>query len=195
VQGIAHPDGEEATARAAAATNVPFIMSTASTRSIEDVAHANGNGPRWYQLYWYVSINESLSFTIGHLNGFYRPINDDVTLSILSRAKAAGFTALAVTLDTMSIGWRPHDLDSAYLPFFYSVGGQVGYSDPVFMKRFGLEPNGTPPSFPFEPKKMDEAIAKGDEATKKVAQLGRAFLGEVNSVCTLHQSFLCWLYN
>jgi lactate 2-monooxygenase len=53
VQGIAHPDGELATARAAHKLGIPYIFSTASTRSIEEVAQANGDGQRWYQLYWY----------------------------------------------------------------------------------------------------------------------------------------------
>lgn len=55
MQGILHADGELATARAAEAVGVPFIMSTASTRTIEQVAEANGDGQRWYQLYWYGS--------------------------------------------------------------------------------------------------------------------------------------------
>jgi lactate 2-monooxygenase len=53
VQGIFHGEAELAPARAAGKLHVPFIMSTASSRSIEDVAEANGDGPRWYQLYWY----------------------------------------------------------------------------------------------------------------------------------------------
>jgi isopentenyl diphosphate isomerase/L-lactate dehydrogenase-like FMN-dependent dehydrogenase len=52
VQGILHKDGELATASAAASVGVPFTLSTASTRSIEAVAKANGDGHRWYQLYW-----------------------------------------------------------------------------------------------------------------------------------------------
>lgn len=54
VQGVWHADAELATARAAKNLGVPFIMSTASSRSIEEVARANGNSSRWYQLYWYV---------------------------------------------------------------------------------------------------------------------------------------------
>ena len=54
VQGILHKDAELATASAAASVGVPFVMSTASTRSIEAVAKANSDGHRWYQLYWYV---------------------------------------------------------------------------------------------------------------------------------------------
>jgi isopentenyl diphosphate isomerase/L-lactate dehydrogenase-like FMN-dependent dehydrogenase len=62
VQGILHKDGELATASAAANVGVPFIMSTASTRSIEAVAKANSDGHRWYQLYWYVSHPKDPSF-------------------------------------------------------------------------------------------------------------------------------------
>lgn len=50
VQRIFNPDGEEASAAAAAAVGVPYIMSTASATSIEDVAKANGDGLRWYQV-------------------------------------------------------------------------------------------------------------------------------------------------
>ena len=52
VQGIVHPDGELATAKAARNVGVPYIMSTAATRTIEAVAEANGEGHRWFQLYW-----------------------------------------------------------------------------------------------------------------------------------------------
>ncbi|MFW6692446.1 alpha-hydroxy-acid oxidizing protein [Streptomyces sp. MAR4 CNX-425] len=115
-QSILHPDGELATARAAAALDVPMVMSTASSYSIEEVARAGGAGPRWYQLYW--------------------PNDDEVCASILARARAAGFTALVVTLDTWTLAWRPHDLDAAYLPFIRGVGTAVPFSDPAF--RAGL---------------------------------------------------------
>ena len=91
---IVNPDGEEAVARAAEKENVPYIMSTASSTNIEDVAKANGEGTRWFQLYW--PSNE----------------NDEITISILNRAKKAGFTALIVTLDTYILGWRPSDMDN-----------------------------------------------------------------------------------
>ena len=52
VQGLMHPDAELATARAASNVGVPFILSTAASRSIEAVAEASGSGDRWYQLYW-----------------------------------------------------------------------------------------------------------------------------------------------
>ena len=52
VQGIMHPDAEEATARAAESAGVGMVVSTAATRSMEKIAAANGDGHRWYQLYW-----------------------------------------------------------------------------------------------------------------------------------------------
>ena len=117
VQSIVHPDGELATARAAAALGVPMILSTASSHTIEDVAESNGDGPRWFQLYW--------------------PNDNDVTISILSRAKAAGFTTLVLTLDTWTLAWRTADLDQAYLPFIRGIGTAIPFSDPAF--RAGLE--------------------------------------------------------
>ena len=94
VQRIFNPSGEIAAAAAAAKESVPYIMSTASSTSIEDAAKANGNGVRWYQLYW--PSNE----------------HNDITASILSRVKKAGFSALFVTLDTYILGWRPTDMDN-----------------------------------------------------------------------------------
>lgn len=118
VQNIMHPDAEEATARACKECNVPMILSTAATRTIEQVAEANGSGDRWYQLYW------------------PKPQFDDVTASLLQRAKASGYKVLVVTLDTFVLGWRPTDLDQAYLPFLWGDGCQIGFSDPVFNKRY-----------------------------------------------------------
>jgi len=52
VQEIFHKDRETGVAQIAAELNVPFIMSTAASSTIEEVAKASGSGPRWYQLYW-----------------------------------------------------------------------------------------------------------------------------------------------
>jgi lactate 2-monooxygenase len=117
VQSIIHPDGELATARAAAEVGLPMVMSTASSYSIEDVAESSGDSARWFQLYW--------------------PNDPDVCASFLRRAEAAGFTTLVVTLDTWLLGWRPRDLDQSYLPFIRGTGLAVYFSDPVF--RAGLD--------------------------------------------------------
>lgn len=114
VQSIMHKDAEEATARACKECKVPMILSTAATRTIEEVAAANGNGDRWYQLYW------------------PRPQYEEITISLLNRAKASGFKVLVVTLDTFNLAWRPNDLDHSYLPFLFGEGCQIGFSDPVF---------------------------------------------------------------
>jgi isopentenyl diphosphate isomerase/L-lactate dehydrogenase-like FMN-dependent dehydrogenase len=117
VQSIVHPDGELATARASATTGVPYIHSTAASFSIEEAAEANGDGTRWFQLYW--------------------PSDPEVARSFLDRAEAAGYGAIVVTLDTTLLAWRPRDLEGAYLPFLKGVGVANYFSDPVF--RAGLE--------------------------------------------------------
>ena len=112
VLAIAHPDAEPAVARAAASADVPMILSTAASTAMEDVAAASGDGQRWYQLYW--------------------PKDRAFAASLLSRAAAAGFTVLVVTLDTRTLAWRPRDLDNGYLPFLHGIGIQNYVSDPVF---------------------------------------------------------------
>ena len=117
VQTLVHPEGEIASARAAGALGVPFVVSTAAATSLEDVAEANGDAPRWYQLYW--------------------PSNDEITASIVRRAEAAGYSALVLTVDNYVPGWKPRDLQQAYLPFLEGIGIAQFTSDPVF--RAGLE--------------------------------------------------------
>ena len=124
VQSIVHPDGELATARAAAGLGVTMVLSTASSHTIEEVAEAAGDGPRWYQLYW--------------------PKDNDVTISILARAKAAGFSTLVVTLDTWTLAWRPNDLDQAYLPFIRGIGNAIPFSDPAFRALLAKPPEEDP---------------------------------------------------
>lgn len=116
VQAIFNEAKEIGLAKACADIKVPYIMSTASSSTIEEVAASSGAGPRWFQLYW--------------------PHDNEITQSILKRAQDSGFRVLVVTLDTWSLAWRPADLDQAYIPFFKGVGNQVGFSDPVFRKKF-----------------------------------------------------------
>src|SRR5215210_8277579 len=52
VLSIAHPEGEVAVARAAAATDIPMVLSSAASHSLEEVAEAMGAARRWFQLYW-----------------------------------------------------------------------------------------------------------------------------------------------
>lgn len=116
VLSIVHPEAEPAAARAAAAQGVPYILSSASSTPMEQVAETMGDAERWFQLYW--------------------AKDREVTRSFLQRAKAAGYSVLVVTLDTPLLGWRPRDLERAYLPFLHGVGTANYFSDPAF--RAGL---------------------------------------------------------
>lgn len=111
-----------------------------------------------------------------------RPRNNDVTLSLLKRAKENNYSALVVTLDTMSLGWRPHDLETAYIPFAHGVGIQIGKSDPVFMGRFGKQAvSGEHPEFPYDPAKIDAGVQAGDAKIREQAFFGVEWLKEANS--------------
>jgi isopentenyl diphosphate isomerase/L-lactate dehydrogenase-like FMN-dependent dehydrogenase len=120
VQGLFHVDGEVASARAAAGLGVPFVLSTVSSKSIEEVAAAMGVTPRWFQLYW--SSDEALAE------------------SFVARAEAAGYGAIVVTVDAHVLGWRERDLSHAYSPFVHGEGIANYVTDPVFRKRLGRDP-------------------------------------------------------
>jgi lactate 2-monooxygenase len=120
VQTILHPDGELASARAAAATGLPVVASTAAAHSMEEVAAAAGDAPRWFQLYW--------------------PKDDEITKSLVRRAERAAYRAIVVTLDSMLLGWRPADLSRAYLPFLQGTGTAQFVTDPVFRSQLEHTP-------------------------------------------------------
>ena len=84
-----YPRGEEAAARAAGASGTAYILSTMSGCLLEDVRRAS-SGPVWYQLYL--------------LGG------RDCALATIARARAAGYSALVVTIDTPVAGLRERDL-------------------------------------------------------------------------------------
>ena len=124
------PRGEEAAASAAGRARTAYILSTLSGTRLEDVRAAS-SGPCWYQLY---------------LAG-----GREVALRGMARAKAAGFSALVVTIDTPVAGLRERDLRNgvrelltrrvgAMLPFlgqlalrprwlldFFGDGGLMGF--------------------------------------------------------------------
>ncbi len=117
VLSIVHDEAELAVARAAAGLSVPMVVSTASSTPMEEVAAAAPGAPRWFQLYW--------------------PREREIAASFVARAEAAGYAAIVVTLDTWQLGWRPRDLDTAYLPFLRSIGIANYLTDPAFLA--GLE--------------------------------------------------------
>lgn len=124
VQEIVHRDAERAVARAAAGLGMPMMLSTLSSTPLEEVAQLLGNTPRWFQLYW--------------------PGDKAITRSLVQRAEAAGYSAIVVTLDTRSMGWREHDLQEAYLPFLEGKGLANYFSDPVFRSQLAETPEANP---------------------------------------------------
>jgi isopentenyl diphosphate isomerase/L-lactate dehydrogenase-like FMN-dependent dehydrogenase len=118
-QAVVHPDGEQASARAAAAVGLPMTVSTVSTMPMEEIA-ASAPGPKWFQLYW--------------------PNDRDLAASFLGRAEAAGYRAIVVTLDTFLPGWKPRDLQRAWQPFLQGVGIANYVADPVFRARLAQPP-------------------------------------------------------
>ena len=124
VQGIVHRDAEVASGRAAASLGLPFVLSTVSSRSIEEVAQAMGSGPRWFQLYW--------------------GKDQELTASMVKRAERSGYSAVVVTLDTSMLAWRERDLSHPYLPFLVGQGLANYFSDPVFRAHLPKPPEEDP---------------------------------------------------
>ncbi|MGH2710515.1 MAG: lactate 2-monooxygenase [Actinomycetota bacterium] len=124
VLGIVHADGELAVARAASSLGMPFILSTAASNSMEDVAEAAGDGARWFQLYW--------------------PNDQDIAASFVARAEKAGYSAIVVTLDVPQLAWRPRDLQGAYLPFLKGEGIANYLADPAFLGQLDEPPDANP---------------------------------------------------
>lgn len=85
---LAHPEGELAVARAAAAAGIVNVLSTLSSTRLEDVAGA-ADGPRWFQLYCYR--------------------DREVTRALVERAEASGYAALCVTVDVPVPGLRTRE--------------------------------------------------------------------------------------
>ncbi|HET7454267.1 MAG TPA: alpha-hydroxy-acid oxidizing protein [Solirubrobacterales bacterium] len=122
-QGV-HEEGELATARAAAAVGVPMIASTASHFPLEEIAAAGGGAPRWFQLYW--------------------PDDPELARSFVERAERAGYGAIVLTVDTFIPGWKPRDLQQAWLPFLESRGVGNYFQDPIFRAKLEKTPEEDP---------------------------------------------------
>jgi 4-hydroxymandelate oxidase len=84
--GEVHRDAERGTAAAAAAVGVLGVYSTLSSNSLEEIARAAGDGPRWFQLYLQPTVERSIE--------------------LVHRAEAAGYSAIVVTVDTPVLGSR-----------------------------------------------------------------------------------------
>jgi isopentenyl diphosphate isomerase/L-lactate dehydrogenase-like FMN-dependent dehydrogenase len=127
INKIYHPLGELPVAKVAKELNLPYCLSTAGSSSIEDVAAANGEGPRFFQL--------------------YMPHEEELIISLLTRAVNAGFTACILTVDTWQLGWRHDDINTSNYAFYHGIGADLSLSDPVFKKRLaedGIDPKTQP---------------------------------------------------
>ncbi len=112
--------GDLATAGAAARTGVPMIVSTLSVDPLEDVAAQFGGTPGFFQL--------------------YTPTDRDLAASLVSRAEAAGYRGIVVTLDTWLTGWRPRDLAASNFPQLRGHCLANYFTDPVFRSLLGKDP-------------------------------------------------------
>jgi lactate 2-monooxygenase len=112
--------GDLATAAAAARTGVPMIASTLSADPLEAVAAQFGDTPGFFQL--------------------YTPTDRELAASLVSRAEAAGYRGIVVTLDTWLTGWRPRDLAASNFPQLRGHCLANYFSDPVFRARLGHDP-------------------------------------------------------
>src|SRR4051794_9703550 len=117
---LAHREADLAVARAARSTDVPMIFSNQASKPMEECAEVLGDSPHWFQLYWSRS--------------------DELVESLAARAEACGCEAIVVTLDTTILGWRPRDLEPAFLPFLRGKGIAQYTSDPVFRRLAEEEP-------------------------------------------------------
>lgn len=112
--------GDLATAAAAARTGVPMIASTLSADPLEEVAARFGGTPGFFQL--------------------YPPTDRDLAASLVSRAEAAGYRGIVVTLDTWVTGWRPRDLSASNFPQLRGHCLANYVTDPVFRALLGKDP-------------------------------------------------------
>lgn len=98
VIGVCDPEGhgDMLCARASVRTGVPFFVGTLTSDPMEDIAAELGDSPAFFQL--------------------YTPPDRKMAASLVHRAEAAGFKAIAVTLDTWVTGWRPRDLSGGTTP-------------------------------------------------------------------------------
>ena len=144
---LAHRDADIAVARAARETGVPMVFSNQASRPMEECAEALGDSPRWFQLYWSTS--------------------DELVESFVGRAEACGCEAIVLTLDTTIVGWRPRDLEPAFLPFLRGQGIAQYTSDPVFRR---LIAEGSPNSEVPTPQPTPQAL-------RTLFQLTRAYPG------------------
>jgi isopentenyl diphosphate isomerase/L-lactate dehydrogenase-like FMN-dependent dehydrogenase len=117
-QRMAHPDGEPATARGAAAAGTVMCLSTIATATIEEVAAAAPDGARWFQLYW--------------------STDRGIVRDMVERAAAEGYRAIVITVDLPLVGRRERDLRTGFevpedvpVPAFLAVAEKASAISPA----------------------------------------------------------------
>ncbi|WP_416414252.1 alpha-hydroxy-acid oxidizing protein [Pantoea sp. App145] len=118
LNGALWPKGDLILAKAAAKANIPFMLSTASNMSIEDVARQS-DGEKWFQLY---------------------VVHQELASQMVKRALDSGYTTLVITVDVGVNGNRERDLRNKFgLPIKYSPAMMLdGCTHPGWSLRFLL---------------------------------------------------------
>jgi isopentenyl diphosphate isomerase/L-lactate dehydrogenase-like FMN-dependent dehydrogenase len=143
INKIYHPKGELPVAKVAGELRLPYGLSTAGSTAIEDVAASNDEGAK---LPLAVKVEGADDEPIRFFQ-LYMPHDDELTVSLLTRAHQNGFTACILTTDTWQLGWRHDDVDAGNYAFYRGIGADMGLTDPVFQKRMaaaGIDPKKQP---------------------------------------------------
>ena len=117
-QRMAHPEGEVAAARAAAAAGTIMCLSSFTTSTPADVAEAASDAPQWFQLYWHP--------------------DRGITNQMLDQARESGFSAVVLTVDLPVLGPRERDLRTGFelhpdyrMEVYASALGDLGVLTPT----------------------------------------------------------------
>jgi 4-hydroxymandelate oxidase len=117
-QRMAHPEGEVAAARAAAAAGTIMCLSSFTTSTPADVAEAASDAPQWFQLYWHP--------------------DRGVTKQMLDQARESGFSAVVLMVDLPVLGPRERDLRTGFelhpdyrMEVYASALGDLGVLTPA----------------------------------------------------------------
>ena len=127
MQRLLHPEGELATARAAAAAGTLICVSTITTSAHDEIAEAAGSAPRWLQLY----VLRDKQRTLDHI----------------AEARESGYSALALTVDVPVLGRRERDLRLGFdvpldLPLPY-IKGTDRHVEMTFADQVQMSPSVT----------------------------------------------------
>ena len=127
MQRLLHPDGEVATARAAAAAGTVMCVSTITSSAHDEIAEAGGSAPRWLQLY----VLRDRQRTLDHI----------------AEARECGYSAIALTVDVPVLGRRERDLRLGFdippnLPLPYVKGKDPNVAM-TFAQQFQMSPSVT----------------------------------------------------